>query len=376
MRAVAAFGPFGPFNGQWPDWSNLRLPQHSFQPPQKRIEAKVPVPVVPAPSVPMQPPVRRGELGWSLGFSDSYVQGKLIGAGSFGQVHLGVHKKSGYEFAVKTLPKIRGKFSKTKTLEKILRETNMMQRLQGHPGMIQLLECYEDDNRVYLVTELAQGGDLQKFVEAHGPLNEKALAVVAFEVLCVVRACHAAGILHGDVKPANFCLREKTLTPFSDDKNHSLHLKAIDFGCSQFLGTEDPHLSKRTGTPVFMAPEIFARDYGVKADVWSVGIMLYWLFCRRFPFFASAEVVKGANLEQVSEAVSSSPITYEDGPFRGMSKEGLDFMQRCLVREVDQRIGVDEALSHPWFEQCLSQEQKEQALASSQQNPPFGASAA
>ena len=254
--------------------------------------------------------------------------------------------RSGSEVAVKTLPKIRGKLSREKTLEKISRETDMLSRLQSCPGVVKLVECYEDDNSVHLVTELCPGGDLQRYVESNGPLDEASLATVAMEVLLIVSHCHQQGILHGDVKPANFCLKEIRKCCSS---NAIPHLKAIDFGCSQFLGSDPSRrLSKRTGTPVFMSPEIFQRDYSRKADVWSVGVMLYWLFCQRFPFFPNSDVVKAARLEEVADAVTNTTIRYDQGPWPAMSREGLDFVSRCLTRDEDKRMTVEEALNHPW----------------------------
>jgi calcium/calmodulin-dependent protein kinase I len=158
----------------------------------------------------------------------------------------------------------------------------MLERLQACPGVIRLLECYEDATSVQIVTELCPGGDLQKFVEVgrgggmcarrkrgrvrhepgvrsfawpcmashalsrawppyahahaqtYGPLDEPSLALVAFEVLKIVKSCHDMGILHGDVKPANFCLKDVKRNLFQNKQ--SSNLRAIDFGCSQFLG--------------------------------------------------------------------------------------------------------------------------------------------
>ncbi|GAX80703.1 hypothetical protein CEUSTIGMA_g8138.t1 [Chlamydomonas eustigma] len=297
------------------------------------------------------------DLGWRQNFDSRYIRGKLIGAGSFGQVHMAVQKSSGIEVAVKTLPKIRGKLTKERTLDKITRETDMMERLQSCQGVVRLMECYEDENNVHLVTELCPGGDLQKYTEANGPLDERALALVAFEVLKIVKACHELGIIHGDVKPANFCLKDKVPNPFS--RTSTSYLKAIDFGCSQIMGGR--RLTKRTGTPVFMSPEIFARDYADKADVWSIGVMLYWLFCQWFPFFQTAEVVKAARLEEVADAVSNTPISYSFGPWPQMSPEGVDFVKQCLTRTETYRLNVHEALHHPWLTKHVSQEELEDA---------------
>ena len=79
-------------------------------------------------------------------------------------------------------------------------------------------------------------------------------------------------ICAGDVKPGNFCLKGSDL----EVQRPGHALRAIDFGCSQMLGPEKPRLSRRSGTPAFMSPEIYAKDYSYKADMWSAGVMLYW----------------------------------------------------------------------------------------------------
>lgn len=82
-------------------------------------------------------------------------------------------------------------------------------------------------------------------MQEHGALNEKHLALVAYEVLKMVKACHEAGLLHGDVKPANFCLKHKTRHPLTGGIGapSSTWLKGIDFGCSQLLPGEFAHKS-------------------------------------------------------------------------------------------------------------------------------------
>ena len=75
-------------------------------------------------------------------------------------------------------------------------------------------------------------------LQTNGPLDERKLALVAMEVLKIVNACHELGILHGDVKPANFCLKHARRNPLlsSDSSTHVIPwLKALDFGCSQHI---------------------------------------------------------------------------------------------------------------------------------------------
>lgn len=112
-------------------------------------------------------------------------------------------------------------------------------------------------------------------------------------------------------------------------------------------------LSKRTGTPVYMAPEIYQREYHVEADMWSIGVMLYQLFSRRFPFWENVETCKASKLEDVALAVSEADISYKYGPWLTMSKEGRDFIDRCLQRDVSDRLTIDEALKHPWIKKFV-----------------------
>eukprot|EP00200_Dunaliella_tertiolecta_P002107 CAMPEP_0202344348 /NCGR_PEP_ID=MMETSP1126-20121109/4076_1 /ASSEMBLY_ACC=CAM_ASM_000457 /TAXON_ID=3047 /ORGANISM="Dunaliella tertiolecta, Strain CCMP1320" /LENGTH=412 /DNA_ID=CAMNT_0048935541 /DNA_START=77 /DNA_END=1315 /DNA_ORIENTATION=- len=296
------------------------------------------------------------DLGWRDDFHLHYIQGRHIGSGSFGEVFVGIDLKTGREVAIKSLPKVRGKLTMEKTLEKLAREVDILDSLQGYPGIIQLIDCFEDSSSVKIVTELCTGGDLQNFIEQDEYVfNEASLAMVAQEVIKVVHYCHSKGMLHGDVKPANFCIKDKTNNPLLYSAQEAAvvprpksWLKAIDFGCSQQLpGLRS--LTKRTGTPVYMAPEIFGRRYHAEADMWSVGVMLYQLFAHRFPFWATMEECKASKLDEVAIAVTEATIPYNYGPWLHMSQEGLEFIKGCLTRDPHCRMTIEEALVHPWL---------------------------
>eukprot|EP00775_Hariotina_reticulata_P009959 gene9959-10114_t len=265
------------------------------------------------------------DLGWPTTFSQHYVKGKLIGQGSFGSVYLGIDLHNGSEVAIKVMPKQRGKLTRERTLQKLMKEEQ----------------------------------------QDHGELPERAVALIAYEVLQVVEKCHELGILHGDVKPANFVLANRTKNPlFSKDINLLFGepwLLAIDFGCSQYLG--HMRFSKRTGTPVYMAPEIFDRDYHWEADMWSLGIMLYQLYARRFPYWRTYEECRHAKLDEVAVLVAESPLPMDYGPWITMSGEGIDFMRGCLQRDYSQRMTVSQALNHPWLMQWLPEDVSEDDLS-------------
>lgn len=80
-------------------------------------------------------------------------------------------------------------------------------------------------------------------------MSERQAALVIYECLKVIAACHAEGLVHGDVKPANFLLKQRMRNPLALIESGAVRgwLKAIDFGCSQ--DTRGAQLSRRTGTP-------------------------------------------------------------------------------------------------------------------------------
>jgi calcium-dependent protein kinase len=218
------------------------------------------------------------------------------------------------------------------------------------------------------------------------------VALIAFEVLKVVAACHSLGILHGDIKPANFVLKHSKDNPvMGAEQQSSLQgpwLKAIDFGCGQVvdggwrcrqlqlamqaeagggrrLGLAGLHgrcwdrpepllaarppcpagmlrFTKRSGTPVYMAPEIYQRNYSYEADVWSLGIMLYQLVTRRFPFWDTFDHCQVLKLEEVR------------GGWRRRRPRPtgtvLWLLRRLLLRAGPAMLGVYAAISRPCLE--------------------------
>lgn len=92
--------------------------------------------------------------------------------------------------------------------------------------------------------------------------------------------CHKMGIVHRDLKPENILF---------DSNRPDACLKIIDFGASAKLSTDGINLSKRVGTPFYVAPEVLAANYNEKCDIWSMGVILYILICGYPPFFGTTQ---------------------------------------------------------------------------------------
>lgn len=282
-------------------------------------------------------------------FNEHFILGKHLGSGAYGTVRLAIERRTGRDVAVKIMPKIRGTLSKEKTLQKLKNEINLLSRVQHCSNVVSLLGVYECPQFVYIVTEVCEGGDLETLLRTHGRLTERQAALVIFEILKVIVACHSSSMVHGDVKPANFLIKSKVTSRNSLERQSSkgFWIKAVDFGCSQSVSGH--YLTRRTGTPVYMAPEVYKRQYAFAADLWSLGMLLYQLVANRLPFWDDMETCRQQSFEQVMKAVFADEIPYSYGPWMGMSQEGLNFVQGLLHRDPEQRLTAADAMQHQWF---------------------------
>ena len=255
------------------------------------------------------------------------------------------------------MAKARPSSTRARTLKKLHREAALQARVQHCSGVVRLLGAYEDAECAYLVLERLRGGDLEAALASSGPFPEAFAATVASEALKFVATSHAAGVMHGDVKPANFMLRAP---PPSNARGGlaalaasrpARWLAAIDFGCAQALGRSS--LNRRTGTPVYMAPEVFQRDYGPEADLWSLGVMLYQLVTGRFPFWASLDECRQRSVDEVMRSVLGDPIPLAGPAFDRLSPACVAFLGGLLTRDPATRLTAAEALEHPWFREQL-----------------------
>lgn len=118
-------------------------------------------------------------------------------------------------------------------------------------------------------------------------------------------------------------------------------LKLIDFGLAKVA--KQPSLHQVAGTPYYMAPEIVSGDaYGVKADMWSIGVLLYTMMCGYLPF-------NGKTTERVFERIKVGKINFDHEEFKSVSKEGKELIKKLLVVDPRKRITAQELLNDAWI---------------------------
>merc|ERR1719416_371944 len=108
------------------------------------------------------------------------------------------------------------------------------------------------------------------------------VAKVMQHTLSAVAYCHSKGVIHKDLKPENVMMSSARGAPVQD-----LHVVVVDFGLAQMFSNPGDRLQEIAGTPPFMAPEVWAGSFGKGCDVWSCGVILFFMLSGQYPFMAS-----------------------------------------------------------------------------------------
>ncbi|KAJ8549183.1 hypothetical protein K7X08_032890 [Anisodus acutangulus] len=274
---------------------------------------------------------KRTDFGYDKDFDKRYTIGKLLGHGQFGYTYVATDKFSGDRVAVKRIEKNKMVF--LIAVEDVKREVKILKALAGHENVVQFYNSFEDDNYVYIVMELCEGGELLDRIlsKKDSRYTEKDAAIVVRQMLKVAAECHLHGLVHRDMKPENFL--------FKSSKEDS-PLKATDFGLSDFI-RPGKKFQDIVGSAYYVAPEVLKRRSGPESDVWSIGVITYILLCGRRPFWDKTE-------DGIFKEVLRNKPDFRRKPWSNISNSAKDFVKKLLVKDPRARFTAAQSLSHPW----------------------------
>lgn len=252
-----------------------------------------------------------------------HIDPKEVGHGHYGVVRKCMHRETGEWYAIKSIRK-----SKVSKIEVLKREIEILKEVK-HPHIIELIEVYEDERYLHLITELCTGGELfdriiAKTQSAEGHFSEHDAAVLVRDILDAIRYCHdEKGIVHRDLKPENFLF----LTEADDAP-----VKIIDFGLSRHDDTDLGIMQTKVGTPYYVAPEVLRREYTKSCDIWSIGVISYILLCGYPPFYGDSDT-------QIFESVRVGRFDFPSPEWDDISESAKDFVIEMLKKNPTDRCG-------------------------------------
>ncbi|OAY67755.1 Casein kinase II subunit alpha [Ananas comosus] len=244
------------------------------------------------------------------GDQDDYEVVRKVGRGKYSEVFEGINITNKERCIIKILKPIK-------------REIKILQNLCGGPNIVKLFDIVRDQNSKTpsLIFEYVNSTD---FKVLYPTLTDYDIRYYMYELLKALDYCHSQGIMHRDVKPHNVMI------------DHELRkLRLIDWGLAEFY---------HPGKEYFKGPELLVdlQDYDYSLDMWSLGCMFAGMIFRKEPFFYGHDnhdqLVKIAKTQQ--EALVKA----------------IDFLDRLLRYDHQDRLTAREAMAHPYFQQVRAAE--------------------
>lgn len=261
-----------------------------------------------------------------------YELRERLGAGGMGTVWHAWDPSLQRDVAIKEvlLPEGMSTEDRAEARARTMREAQATARISD-TAVVTVHDVLEHDDSPWIVMELLRGASLQHHLDRNGPMPVERVEEAAKALLGGLRAAHAAGVTHRDVKPANIMLTDDDRTVLTD------------FGIANVDGSAAlTQTGVYIGSPEYMAPERFEGERALPAsDMWSLGVTLYSLLEGRSPF-------KRDSITGIISAVLTSPMPPRlsvDETTRGTESAPLKALIGALLdRDVSTRPGPDEAL--------------------------------
>ncbi|KAI0803489.1 kinase-like domain-containing protein [Xylaria sp. FL0064] len=316
----------------------------------------------------------------------------------------------------------------TSSPARILNELDLLHDLRDSPSVCPLITALRQSDQVLIILPYFRHQDFRKY---YPKMNIYDTRVYLRSLFTALAAVHARGIVHRDIKPTNFlydpdkkrgvlvdfglaeregtdskpCLCHEDRQVRKQRLQQSVAFNSIQAGAQPGYPKQDTRPSRRAnraGTRGFRAPEVLFKctEQTTKIDIWSAGVILLTILCKRFPFFNSADDIEamieiatifgnkrmklagqlhGCMFDTTIPTISSQGFSFEkimlwstcrsDGGRDGTAntltpeeKEAIEFLSRCMDLDPTRRISAEEALRHPFLQVDVDDPESEPEL--------------
>ena len=220
-----------------------------------------------------------------------------------------------------------------------------------HPYVVKLYEIIETYKEVNIILEYCELGNLYSYLsQIKFNINEEQIATYIHDISKAVYSMHNLGIIHRDLKLSNIALTKK---------NNKNEIRILDFGLSKILGPNQ-FCNEGYGTPGYAAPEVINRyNYSFGADIWSIGVICYFLCSKKLPF----DYIRNGNIDlDMVENTLLDDVKFDANIMKNYSKYAQKFISDLMNKNIYERPNIVEVLEHPWFQLFFRKEVKKRIV--------------
>jgi serine/threonine protein kinase len=253
---------------------------------------------------------------------EEYSVGQTLGEGAFGVVYACTNRATGQEVAVKMVDKVE-------TPVEAIRKEAELQKSLDHVNIVKVIAVFYERCFVCIVMDKYSGGDLVEGLhlqlKERGKINCFDIVHISRQMALSIQYLHQRQIAHRDVKGDNYMMSVKTIT----DLNCVVAL--ADFGTA-VVTKPGERLNTEVGTRIFWSPEFYNKNYGMKVDVWAMGVIMYGLLDGRFPFKDENDIKK----KELKMPKTVHPDCEQ-------------YVRGMLTKDEAKRLDADQVVEHKWI---------------------------
>jgi len=252
----------------------------------------------------------------------------ILGVGTFGRVKLVVHKPTGDAYALKCM--LKSQIVAMRQEEHLMNEKRTL-KMMSHPFILRLVQTYQSATELYLLEEVALGGELATLLQQRAPLEPGPTRFYSAHMVSIFAYMHSLCVVYRGLRSENLLL----------DKDG--YLKLVDFGLAKIITDRTYTLC---GTPEYLAPEIILnKGHGFAADWWTVGVFTFECLTGKTPF-----VGNGKDPMDTYRKIVKCQVP----PHGSMDPRVIDFIDAILLLDPSSRLGCGktgtrDVQRHSWY---------------------------
>ncbi len=225
-----------------------------------------------------------------------------------------------------------------------IKQFSLIQNL-SHNNIVKYHEYYFDNKNYFIISDYTKGESLHHALHSIEKYSEETTKSIMQNLLNGILYLHVNEIIHRDIKLENIFIK-------NINRPDEIMLKIINLNSAEHDNKQpdvNVNLYEKIGSPYYIAPEVLRKNYNVKCDIWSAGVIFYYLLYGLFPFM-------GENIDEIYAKIKIGKFIIN--PNVEVSPLAVDLLKKMLDYSPYTRLSAYDCLKHPWFDKDVLGEEK------------------